>query len=114
MILIFSHFLAILQIIIQAVAVYYSYKIYEFNRLNKGWLALTVALILMTFRRITALLIELSLLSNLSGWLAQTDRVILPTLISIFLLVGLYFMYKNFENFEVVEKEIKKIMKSKK
>lgn len=104
-------FLGILQIIIQAIAAYYSYKIYSFNRLNGGWLALTFALILMTFRRITALLIEFSLLAKFGGWLDFTDRILLPTLISIFLLVGLIVMYKNFEDFEVVEKKVKQIVK---
>lgn len=103
----------VLQIVIQAVAVYYSYKIFSFNRLNKGWLALTVALILMTFRRITALLIEMNFLASFSGWLAHIDRIVLPTLISIFLLIGLFVMLKNFENFEVVEKKVKKAVKKK-
>lgn len=108
-------FFAVLQIIIQSVAVYYSYKIFSFNRLNNGWIALTFALVLMTFRRITALLIEMSLLQNFSGWLAYTDRIILPTLISIFLLVGLYVMFRNFDDFDVVENKVKRaVVKNKK
>jgi hypothetical protein len=114
MIFTISSFFAVFQIIVQAVAVYYSYKIFSFNRLNKGWLALTFALILMTFRRVTALLIEFSLIGNLGGWLSYTDRIILPTVISVFLFIGLYFMFKNFENFEVVENKIKNIVKKRK
>jgi hypothetical protein len=104
-------FFGLFQIVIQAIAVYYSYKIFSFNRLNKGWLAMTFALILMTLRRITAILIEMEMLSNLSGWLAITDRIILPTIISISILIGLLVMLRNFENFEVVEKKVKKIIK---
>ncbi len=103
----------VLQILIQFVAVYYSYRIFSFNRLNKGWLAMTVALFLMTFRRITALLIEMNFLSSFNGWVAAMDRIILPTLISIFLFVGLFVMLKNFENFDVVEKKVKKAVKKK-
>lgn len=103
-------FLGIFQIVIQAIAVYYSYKIFSFNRLNKGWLALAFALILMTFRRITALFIEINVLPNYSGWISYTDRIVLPTVISVFLLVGLFFMYKNFEDFDVVERKVGKII----
>jgi hypothetical protein len=60
----------------------------------------------MTFRRVTALFIEFSFMPNFSGWLAYTDRIILPTLISIFLLWGLWVMFKNFESFEIIEKKV--------
>lgn len=113
MIISLNSVLGIIQILLQAIAVFYSYKIYSFNRLSRGWLAVSFALVLMTFRRITALLIELKILPNLEGWLAHVDRIILPTLISIFLLIGLYGMFKNFENFDVVEKKVKKLAKNK-
>jgi hypothetical protein len=108
---ILSSFLGIFQIIIQAVAAYYSYKIFSFNRLNKGWLFLTFGLILMTFRRITASLIELKLLSSFSGWLVDLDRIILPTIISLSILIGLLFMLKNFESFDIIEKKVKNTIK---
>jgi hypothetical protein len=99
--------LGFLQIIFQAIAAYFSFVIYRFNRLNKAWLFVTFALILMTFRRITASLIEFSLISNFSGTIALLDRIILPFLISIFLFLGLWAMLKNFESFEVVATKTK-------
>jgi hypothetical protein len=84
-----------------------------FNRLNKGWLALTFGLGLMVLRRITASLIELKAIPSLSGWIAELDRMILPTIISICLLIGIIYMFKNFEYFDVVEKKIKAKIKKK-
>jgi cell shape-determining protein MreD len=103
------------QVVIQFIAAYLSYKIYRFNRLNYGWLAVTLALLLMTLRRVTALFIEMHVMSNLEGWIADIDRIILPTIISILLLYGLFCMLKNFESFEVVkEGVIKKLKNAKK
>lgn len=99
--------LGIVQIVMQAFAAYFSYKIYLFNRINKVWLAVTFALIIMTFRRITAFMIEINYLSAFRGSIADLDRIILPTLISVLLLYGLWAMYKNFENYEVVEKKVR-------
>jgi hypothetical protein len=99
--------LGILQIIIQLIAVYYSYRIYLFNRLNKAWLTLTFGLILMALRRITASLVEFDIIPSFTGFISDIDRFILPTLISICLLMGLFYMFKNFENFEIIEKKIK-------
>lgn len=109
-----SIFFGFFQIIVQAVAAVYAYKIYAYNRLNRGWVAMIFALILMTLRRITALLIEFKLFSNFDGWLAYTDRIVLPSLISILLFIGLYVMFKDFENFEVVEKKVVKFIKKRK
>jgi hypothetical protein len=97
----------VLQIVLQAVAAYFSYRIFAFNRVRKWWLAVTWALILMTFRRITALLIELKWLVSFSGSISDIDRIILPFLISVLLLWGIYAMFRNFEEFDVVEKVVK-------
>lgn len=109
-----NSFLGIFQIIVQAVAAVYAYKIYSFNRLNKGWIAMIFALILMTLRRVTALLIEVNYLPTLTGIISYIDRVILPALISLLLLIGLYVMFRNFETFEIVEKTVKRIVGRKK
>ena len=106
-----SIILGFLQIILQALAAYFSYLIFRFNRLNYAWLSVTMALILMTFRRITALIIELGLIPQMTGTISMVDRIILPTIISILLLIGLWSMFKNFENFDVVEKKVKKSIK---
>lgn len=99
--------LGVLQIILQAIAAYYSYRIFSFNRLNWGWLAMTFALVLMTFRRVTAILIETKFLSVFSGIISDLDKIILPAVISVFLLVGLFVMFKNFRNFDLIEKKVK-------
>ncbi len=99
--------LGAVQIIVQLVAVYFSYVIYKYNRLNKAWLAITLALILMTIRRITASAIEFGAFANLSGPLQFVDRVGLPSLISILLLLGLWSMKNQFESFDVIEKNVK-------
>ena len=106
-----SVILGVLQIVIQLVAVYFSYIIFTFNRLNKAWLAVILALILMTIRRFTVLLTELDALPALTGTIQFIDRIILPFAISIFLAVGLFTMMKKFETFEVVEKATKKKIK---
>ncbi len=96
--------LGVLQIIIQIVAAYFSYKIYKYNRLSKAWLAVFLALIVMTFRRFTALAINLGVLKQFSGSIQFIDSIGLPFIISVFLLIGLWSMSRSFENFEVVEK----------
>jgi hypothetical protein len=106
--------LGIFQIVVQFVAAYFSYKIYLFNKENYGWISVTVALVLMSFRRITALLIGLKYISALGGWVALLDRLILPSIISLLLFGGLWSMLKNFENFRVIETKVKTKLKVKK
>jgi hypothetical protein len=110
-----SIFLGVLQIIFQAIAACFSYKIFTFNRVRRWWLAVTGALVLMTLRRITALMTQLSWLDSFGGIISDVDKVILPFLISVLLLWGIYAMLKNFQDFEVVEKNVQsKLRKSKK
>ncbi|MBS3164338.1 hypothetical protein J4439_02815 [Candidatus Woesearchaeota archaeon] len=92
------------QIILQIAAAYFSYSIYRFNRLGKGWLLVTAAVIIMTLRRLTALGLEMKLLTA-SGTFQFIDRFVLPSSISVFLLLGLLSMYRNFESFDVVERK---------
>ncbi len=98
--------LMLLQILIQLGALYASYIIYKYNRLNKAWLAVTLALFLMTLRRVTALLIELGILTQLQGPIKFADSILLPFVISIFLFAGLINMKKQFETFDIIEKKI--------
>lgn len=116
-----SVILGILQIVIQFVAAYFSFIIYKYNRLNKAWLAITVALAIIAFRRITALTIELGVFAELGGTIEFVDRILLPFVISVLLFGGLWSMKKSFESFEVVEKRVRekipffgKVMKKKK
>jgi hypothetical protein len=101
--------------VLQAVAAYFSYRVFVFNRVGRWWLAVTWALVLMTLRRVSALLIELKVLGTYGGLVADIDRIILPFIISVLLLWGIYAMFKNFEDFEVVEKTVRnKLMKNRK
>lgn len=108
-----SNLFVFLMIIGQFYAAYLSYKIYSFNRMRKVFLGVTVALFLMGLRRITALLIEFKLFSQLSGWIATFDRVILPFIITVLFVLGLYEMKKEFESFEIISKKAKKILRKK-
>lgn len=104
--------LGIFQIFVQLFAAYFSYKIYLFNMENKGWLTVSFALILMTFRRITALLIGMEYIPEFSGWIANLDRLILPSIISILLFFGFWSMLKNFEQFNVIQSNVKNKIKN--
>lgn len=108
---IISTLMAIIQIIIQFIAAFFSYKIYTYNRVAKPWLAVTVAFILMGFRRITALLTGFGYLPNLEGLLLWLDRILLPFLISVFLVWGIWTMLKQFESFDVIERKMTEKMK---
>jgi hypothetical protein len=93
----------VVQIIVQFVAAFFSYKIYTYNRLAKSWLAVVAALILMGFRRMTALLTQFNLIPDLEGSLLWLDKILLPFLISILLVWGIWSMKKQFESFRVIE-----------
>ncbi len=107
-----TYILELIQIVVQFTAAYFSYVIYKYNRLYKAWLAVVVGLVLMAFRRVTALLIELSRAPASTDPVRFLDRVLLPFTISVLLLWGLWSMKKNFESFEVVEKRVSEKVKS--
>ncbi len=103
--------IGILSLIIQFSAVYFAYKIYLFNRLGKGWISIIVAFIIMGLRRVTALLIELGFMPAYSGAIKTLDTLWLPFIITILIAIGIYSMLGNFENFEVVEKNLRNKLK---
>ena len=103
--------LGVLQIIIQFIAAYFSYVIYKYNRLSKAWLAVFLALMLMTVRRFIVLFVELNIRAELSEPLQFIDDIILSLFVSIFLFVGLFAMKKSFETFEIIEKKTKRKLK---
>jgi hypothetical protein len=96
---------AIVQIIFQGVVTYLSYKIYQYNRLSKAWLAVTAALFLMMLRRIGALLITAELIPNIYGPPLWIDRFWLPFIITSLLVWGLWSMYNQFKNFDLIQKK---------
>ncbi len=99
--------LSVINVIIQFTAAYISYRVYSFNRASKGWLAITGALLLMAIRRVTAFMISYDAFGGATQVISTLDRLFLPFTISVLILIGLWSMLKNFETFEVVEKDVK-------
>ena len=95
-------FVEFASVFVLMVAVHYSYIIYKYNRIHTPWLAVTVALGLMTFQNITFLLIDMGYLSEYA--IPQVmSRITLPLLIAVFLAAGLYTMKQNFEKFDFID-----------
>jgi len=89
--------LGIFQIVTQLGAVYLAYRLTKVTGSFLGWSLIIAALILMTVRRVTALVIEVGAMPSLAGSVAFTDRVLLPLVISILLLIAMYNLVKTFE-----------------
>lgn len=89
--------LGITQILAQLGAVYLAYRITKTAGAFLAWSLVILALILMTVRRVTALMIEVGSLPALGGSVAFIDRILLPLAISLLLLLGLYDLVRTFE-----------------
>ena len=92
----------VFAIIFQLLAAWFAYKIYRFNRLSKWWLGLIIAFVFQALRRF---------FQAYTDWMGISsdpffDRSLM-FLISLFLVLGLWSMFKNFENFEIIEKNVK-------
>ncbi|MCS4537474.1 MAG: hypothetical protein HYY67_01270 [Thaumarchaeota archaeon] len=88
--------LAFLQIIIQLGAVYFAYRLTKITGTFRAWLMVIFALVLMTVRRITALMIEIGSLPAFAGTTAFIDRIVLPLAISVLLLLAMYDLTRTF------------------
>jgi hypothetical protein len=100
----------ILSVLCQFAAVYFSYKIYTYNRLSKWWLALMVAFFIQGVRRAITFYEDLYLSVVSNGILL--DRTLM-FVISMLIIVGLWAMLRNFESFEIVEKKTNQAIKEK-
>ena len=98
-----------LSVICQFLAVYFSYRIYNYKRLTKWWLALVLGFLIQGTRRALTLYEDINL-SEISNTILL-DRMLM-LVISSLILVGLWAMLKNFESFEFVEKKVKDKLKS--
>ena len=105
--------LSIIQIILQLSAVVIALLIGRFIRDAKFWWTIILAFLLMTLRRVTALLINLNLISKLEGMVGIIDRVYLPLLISVFLVIGIYSLYKRLKEISSSRRESEMKGKSK-
>lgn len=97
----------ILSVVISIFAAYFSYGVYRYNRLSKAWLAVTVAFILVIVQRSIRFIATANYFSELRIILDSLDGSIL-LVTSILFIWGLSSMKKNFEKFDVVEKNVEK------
>ena len=93
-------------LVLQLVAAWFGYKIYQFNRLSTGWIALIIAFLIQVVRRMFQIYydymgVEMGILFDRS----------LMFFISLLLVIGLWSMLKNFENFDLVERRVKQVVK---
>lgn len=93
----------LISIALQIVAAYFAYRLIRITGAFRAWTLIILALILMTLRRVTAQLITWGYLQQLTGSIGITDRLVLPLLISIFLVWGMYDLLNLFKK----KKEVK-------
>lgn len=93
----FTLSLGVTQILAQLGAVYLAYRLTKTTGAFLAWSLVIIALVLMTVRRVTALMIELGSMPALGGSIAFIDRILLPLAISILLLFGIYDLVRAFE-----------------
>lgn len=87
---------SVVQIILQLGAAYFAYKLVKLTGMFRAWVLVITAFILMAFRRTTALLITMGAVPELTGAVGIFDRLILPLIISICLITGMYELFKMF------------------
>lgn len=95
-------FLGGFAILFQFLAAYFGYRIFKYNRLSKPWLALVFAFIIQGIRRLLTLFDDIG--RPLLTQSALLDRTLM-FIISLLIVIGLYEMMKNFENFEVIKEQ---------
>lgn len=89
--------LGVMQILVQLGAVYLAYRLTRITGAFLAWSLVIIALVLMTARRVTALMIETGSIPALGGSIAFIDRFLLPLAISILLLLAMYELVRAFE-----------------
>jgi hypothetical protein len=99
-----------LSIIGSIIATYLSYVIYKYNRVSKAWLAVTLAFLLIIFRRSLGFAINLDLFTTLGPTLKSIENTLL-LIISILYILGFWSMKKSFETFDIIEKKTRKKIK---
>ena len=98
--------LQLVSFIMSLFAIYFSYKIYQFNRLRKAWLAITVAMTFLSIRRFIGVLDLSNFVDGLPKIIDIIDRPIIPFITMTLLVIGLYSMKKSFETFDIVGKKV--------
>ena len=100
-----------LSIVGSIIAAYFSYEIYKYNRVDRSWLAVTAAFVLIIFRRGMGAAYDLGFFPELGEALKSAEGALL-VLISILYIWGFWSMKKRFESFDIVEKEAGKKAKA--
>jgi hypothetical protein len=89
--------LGFVQIVVQLVAVYFAYQLTRITGAFRAWYMIIMALILMTVRRVTALMIQTGWIPAFTGSLAFVDQIVLPLAISVLLVVAMLELVRLFE-----------------
>jgi hypothetical protein len=90
--------LGLIQIAVQLVAVYLGYRLTRITGVFRAWSMVILAFILMTVRRVTAMMIQTGWISALAGSLAFIDQIVLPLAISVLLAVAMFDLIRLFES----------------
>ncbi|MFH1056071.1 MAG: hypothetical protein V1744_08270 [Candidatus Altiarchaeota archaeon] len=106
-----NYALDILSVLCSITAAYLSYGIYRHNRLNKPWLAVTMAFILTIFHQTVGLIPYEALLPNLKTVVKNFEGILL-LIISLLFVWGLWSMKLSFERYELLEKKTKEKVKA--
>lgn len=101
----YAIYVTALAVALQVVATYFAWAIYKFHRMGTGWLAVIAAVILMAIRLILNFFLQTGVVPYTPFYLDLHDTW-LQLLISTFMLIGLYSMYKSFESFDIVGKKV--------
>lgn len=104
--------LSILDLLLQLTAAFFSYQIYTFNKLSKGWLAVPIGFLLLAVRRIILYFSVRGYIPAISGVSPLVESLLVPFLISIMLVFGIWAMYNNFQKFSLVEMDVEKKVQS--
>ena len=99
---------SLLDVLLQLVAAYFSFKIYTFHKLSKVWLAVPLGFVFMAVRRILALSYAQGYFQDSILSIQFVDSIFIPFVISLLLVFGIWAMYNNFRDFALVEKDVDK------
>lgn len=83
------------SMLLSIVTIWYANRITDLVGKARWWYALILALLMIVLRRLTSIVIELGIVAPLNGPVAFLDRVALPGLVSLFLFLGIYGLYKR-------------------
>jgi hypothetical protein len=93
---------------LQLMAAFFAWRIFLFNRMDRGWIAIVFAMVLMAARRVLNLFLQAGFISPMPIF-SEMDTWI-QLLISVSVVTGMYSMYKSFEGFAIVDaKATKKV-----